>query len=571
MSELKEYVVTLKNREDLGDFYVEMESARGCDCIPEREVEITNRRPLSRNTHFMLTDEEVERLSQDPRVLAIENPNIYRMSVRPEYLVDGNFNKSNSIDTATHKNWAHYRCVNGETVLNWGNDGNPNLTETANITATGKHVDVIIIDGHIDPAHPEYAVNQDGSGGSRVVQFDWFTLNNLVSGVFDDDGAGLLTGPYQYAPYVDPSYPIDRNENGISDRTEDNNHGAHVAGTVAGNTYGWAKDANIYNISPLPTNQNNLDGLAMWDYIRAFHASKPVNSATGRRNPTICNGSYGSALTFPATFSNGDVTGPITRAVYRGVDTGVQPTGLSLGQLQANGFRTTTTITTVPYFSGSIIADIEDAIEDGIIVVGAAGNSYWNIAGVGEQDYANIYYATYNGTNYFWYTSRGSAPAATQGAICVGAASNVVNEQKAFFSNCGPRVDIYAPGQSILSSLNDGSITDPRDINYFLSKFQGTSMASPQVCGVLACALEIYPNMTPAQALEYLIEYATNNQMFDSGGGIMDSQSLQGAPNRYLFFKKERLDDGNVFPKKNYYIRPTRGCVYPRSRIRRRG
>jgi len=40
-------------------------------------------------------------------------------------------------------------------------------------------------------------------------------------------------------------------------------------------------------------------------------------------------------------------------------------------------------------------------------------------------------------------------------------------------------------------------------------------MASPQVCGVLACALEQYPRMTQAQAIQYIQSFATLNQIFE--------------------------------------------------------
>ena len=37
-----------------------------------------------------------------------------------------------------------------------------------------KDVDAVIVDGHVNPDHPEFAVNVDGTGGSRVNQFNWF-------------------------------------------------------------------------------------------------------------------------------------------------------------------------------------------------------------------------------------------------------------------------------------------------------------------------------------------------------------------------------------------------------------
>ena len=69
---LREYVVTLHNFDDLESFYTDMETEGGDLYIPSRGVDVSLRRPVSRNTHYMLTDQEAEQLRQDPRVLAVE-------------------------------------------------------------------------------------------------------------------------------------------------------------------------------------------------------------------------------------------------------------------------------------------------------------------------------------------------------------------------------------------------------------------------------------------------------------------------------------------------------------------
>jgi hypothetical protein len=97
-------------------------------------------------------------------------------------------------------------------------------------------------------------------------------------------------------------------------------------------------------------------------------------------------------------------------------------------------------------------------------------------------------------------------------------------------------------------------------------------MSSPQVCGVLTCALEIYPNMNQEKALEYLIKSSTKNgQVLDGDSQFNSGTNLLGSPNKYLFYKQERPETGKVFPKKDFFVRPTSGVVYPRTRIRRKG
>lgn len=547
---MKEYIVSLHNREDLDNFYNDMETEGGDLYIPNRAVDVTNRRTISRNTHYMLTDEEAQTVKQDPRVFAVELKELLELSIRPAYKIDnGNFDKTSSND-ASDVNWGLLRHSEITNRNNWGVDITSNVIDNLTVTASGKNIDVIIVDGHIDPNHPEFAVNSDGTGGSRVQQFNWFQ---------NDIGSG--TGTYVYAPYIDSS---------DTERTSDNNHGAHCGGTVAGNTQGWARDANIYNISPYITNPNynvnGFGGTTMWDYIRQWHNNKPINTDTGRRNPTITNNSYGSSI----RFNQGDL-GPITSVTYRGVTT-ADNAGLNIATMQANGIYTFDTTPTVPYYSTSVHTDLQDAIDDGIIIVFAAGNDYWKIDVDGGQDWDNQFIATFSGTTYLWDLHKGSGSAAYPQSIVVGALSNNDSEDKAVFSNCGPRVDIYAAGQGIQSSVHNGGVTDPRNSSYDLEKLNGTSMASPQVAGVLAILAESWPSMTQQEAKDWLINNSRTNLMYDTGAdNAVDTNSLQGSPNRILYWQNKRAAEGFTFPSINVAARPTSGNVYPRTKVRRKG
>ena len=127
--------------------------------------------------------------------------------------------------------------MNGQIIVNaqtktWGSDSS--TTELSNktlvTTASGKNVDVVIVDGHVNPDHPEFAVNVDGTGGSRVNQFNWFQYSSAL---------GYTT---------DATYTYSTSGAGTFYRPN-TNHGTHVAGTACGNTQGWARDANIYNMA----------------------------------------------------------------------------------------------------------------------------------------------------------------------------------------------------------------------------------------------------------------------------------------------------------------------------------
>jgi hypothetical protein len=564
MSELNEYIVSLRSYEELDAFYDDMESPGGNLYIPNRAVNCVNRRPVSRNTHYLLSEQEAIQLRNDPRVLAVERlPEDLGYEITPAYVqVSAKWDKSATSTDNTHRNWGLYRCTLATSPTGWSYTTSPSRSGSINIGAAGKNVDVIITDGHVDPFHPEFAVNSDGGGGSRVIQFNWFSLNPTVT--------GSSTSTYVYAPYVDATY-ADTNGNGKSDRTDDNDHGCHVAGTSCGNTQGWARSANIYNISPYATNPNFISATNLFDYIKVFHQQKAINSETGRKNPTISNNSWAYGRT--ALLSE------VTTIVYRGVP---RSGPFTVAQAQSYGLRAYLGSDGKNYYRApvrytAVEIDVADCIAAGVIVVGAAGNDYTKIDISGGTDYQN--YLMISGGLTIYY-NQGCAPTAGTGVICVGAVGPNQTEYKATFSNCGPRVDIYAPGSYIMSSLNSniqGGTYDSRNSFAYVSKYSGTSMASPQVAGLVACILEIYPSFNQAAVLKYLQDTAKYNQMTDGGGSsgamgtTIDDTALQGSVNRYLYYNRETPVDGNIFPKLNYNSRPTTGQLYPRPRIYRYG
>jgi hypothetical protein len=572
---LKEYVVTAKSMDDLESLYNDLETAGGTATIPDRAVPVYRRRPISQCTHYMLTDEEAVKLNNDSRILNVEPMELILGSIKlNSYKQTGTFSKTTYLTgmNASWKNWALLRCLEGVQRSNWGDNGTATQTATIDVGPTGKNVDVIIIDGMCGvPDHPEFAVNADGTGGTRYVQYNWYQLNSIVSSI-DDDAATLLTGNYSYSAAADVGNA---------------NHGAHTAGTACGNTQGWARDANIYQIDPV---SGTIDALIMWDYIRAFHKNKPINPATGRKNPTICNCSYGSSLTFPDA---GLGLSAVKQATRRGTTVGafgVSPyTAFTSSQLNSVGMYNTTVLGTVyanvPYYIDSNAADVTAAIAEGIIVVGAAGNESYYVDNSTGTDYNNTFIASYGAETsyYLWYQHRGTVPGSVPGAICVGAVDAGKVETKEYYSNTGDRIDIFAPGTWITSSWASSTAgswgdiaADSRNGSYYMSRDIGTSMAAPQVAGVLACILELYPNMTPAEAKAYIKYYAKTNQLTDatglsSPGWTSNTQSLQGATNRFLFMPREKQLSGATYPKVNYNVRPTSGSVYPRVKRRIRG
>ena len=75
---------------------------------------------------------------------------------------------------------------------------------------------------------------------------------------------------------------------------------------------------------------------------------------------------------------------------------------------------------------------------------------------------------------------------------------------RSYFSNFGTIVEVAAPGgdmrtsasNGILSTLNTGTTSPGSDTYAF---YQGTSMATPHVSGVLALMRSVAPAITPPQ------------------------------------------------------------------------
>ena len=101
------------------------------------------------------------------------------------------------------------------------------------------------------------------------------------------------------------------------------------------------------------------------------------------------------------------------------------------------------------------------------------------------------------------------APARVPGALTVGASD--VSNWRAYFSNYGDCVDLYAPGVNITSA---GIADDTATINK-----NGTSMAAPHVTGLVALYLETHPDATPEEVHAAVVENATPNVIEDVPSG----------------------------------------------------
>ncbi|MBI5716444.1 MAG: S8 family serine peptidase [Burkholderiales bacterium] len=152
-------------------------------------------------------------------------------------------------------------------------------------------------------------------------------------------------------------------------------------------------------------------------------------------------------------------------------------------------------------------AAINDAIAAGTTVVVAAGNSAADASGF--------------------------LPAGCNGVITV-AASDARGFLVTRYSNFGPRVDILAPGGDTQrddtgDGQNDGVLSM---VQGGYARYNGTSMASPHVAGVVALMLAARPTLTPAQVLAELKAQAMPRNATQCprpcGAGLLNARAALG-------------------------------------------
>ena len=548
----KEYIVTLHKKEDLEQFYDEMKLTN---------FPLVKKRPISRNTHYRMTAEQAETLKQDPRVLDVElaeNIKFVRRHVlnREPYVVAGDFWKNSPVATTIDPFWHQWGLLHsaGDQVqrrkTTWGD---PTATEVVNdnfeVFSNGKHVDVVIVDDPVSYDSGEWW--SPTLFQTRFVQYQWFNeLNTLVNSI-DDDSQTEPTGTIVYGDNASTA----------------NYHGNHVAGTAAGQFYGWAREANIYNIAVTdawPSGQQ-VGSLLIFDYLRAFHRAKPVNPETGFKNPTISNHSYGGIIPFSTpteTLEFSDLNGVSYRGTtYNASNPG--PSGWTEAGVEAD-FGVRFGLADYPAYSSSVRADVEDAIEEGIVIVGSAGNDNLLVASPGDQDWDN--YIIINQGSYYY--NRGSWPNTPDtGGISVGALQDHADFRRSTYSNFGPGVDVFAPGDLILSAYGNTGANDPKYAQgsaNFYQAISGTSMASPQVAGIIACQASIKERYSHQDAIGYIQNTSlTGDMTFDvAGGGLDDNTCRRGSPNAYVRLENPRPTVGYISPQ----VRDrSSGMVYPRS------
>ena len=284
--------------------------------------------------------------------------------------------------------------------------------------------------------------------------------------------------------------------NGRTSTYDDNGHGSHVAGTIAGNGYdtsgaraGIAPEAHLIGLKVLDGNGRGV----ISDVIAALEWAIANKNAYNIR---VANLSVGAAVT------ESYWTDPLTLAAKRAVDAG-------------------------------------------IVVVAAAGNLGKNK--LGQSQYGGI-------------TAPGNAPwVITVGAYSHEGTLRRNDDVMAAYSSRGPaavdfeaKPDLVAPGTGVVS------LSDPTSLFYstkyanllkgtratsykpYLS-LSGTSMAAPVVSGTIALMMQANPSLTPNMAkaiLQYTAQRKRGYNALTQGAGFLNTE---GAVELARFFKTAQV------------------------------
>ena len=325
-------------------------------------------------------------------------------------------------------------------------------------------------------------------------------------------------------------------------------HGTHCGGTAVGKNFGWATKARIFSVkvSGLEGTGDAGTGISIsnvYDCIKQWHINKEADPITGVKRPTIVNASWGYSSSIGNTFNN------ITTIVYRGTTynsgndgsfggtTHMRDTYGFYPYYASGGYR-------FPVRVSSVDTDVNECIAAGVHICIAAGNNSFKADLSTGLDYNNIVFSS-SGANGSYH--RGSSPF-SDNAFMVGCMDSTPEdesgnvEKKTGFSTTGPAVNIFAAGENIVSATSTtnkfGAPSYFDNANFRQTNISGTSMASPQVCGVGALYLQASPELTPAQ-LQNKMNNASKAILKDENNltNYGDTTDICGAENRMLFNK----------------------------------
>lgn len=539
----------------------------GCGCLKGEKQCLNSLESLPDVMVFDLTEEEIEELSKHEKIKEIHRHN---NKYGPSYTKKGQtgrptlakYNSSN--ESVSH---SLYYCQNYALKYNHTSptDGSSSITLS---TIDCSNVDVVIFDSGIDVTHPEFI---DENGNSNIVQFNWTLLKS------GDPSTGTQIVATQSADYykdVDGhgtccASLIAGKRNGFAKNAKiyslrENDWGDNTDG-FSTNTcmelmlaFQKAKKLNLHGLdSSRPT---------------IFSNSWRVGEIT--LEDTLV-GTTQNAKNYAHSFDGGKQSDGYNKCIGR--DTVIES---YMRNILNEGVH-------VVIAAGNNNTFLENSINNRVFVhYFNDENGIYAIPRTRENNNSYTQGNTYNGLEYGdgggWYTgwidtycspniglnySKDDYPAIIVGDITMvgdyGANSDhfysgsngktaynilkdIASEDKLVtdkttvmygslaepffiktsYSNYGPEVDIYAPGNGAWAALSN-QVTSPVEPTITVDGnnsnkhkfFNGTSSATPIVAGILATYLAEFPAKTPKQAREWLLQNAVRGGILESDGG----------------------------------------------------
>jgi hypothetical protein len=455
-------------------------------------------------------------------------------------------------------------------------------TDNVDYVYDGSNVDIIVQDSGILRSHPEF-LREDGTSrvydliidGPYEIDPTFFVTNNLTR-LRPDGTTGITTQAavswWNYTYYRSPQYAsagtvaVNFNYNeyrgvGVGTGTLSalgSGHGTAAASVAAGKNFGLAFRSNIWNM-PCVGESSLLYAPSIeqaYDLMKIFHQNKPVNNTLGVKKPTVINGSWGyqaAARQFQSHYTrfrqdgNGGVQFTYMNG-YNSLPADARTMVYGFNNQVSGAYRSWSSSSR----SNSTDQAGKELMDAGVIYVSAAGNNDQYV-GVGSTNPHR-----FNGCQDLWFNSNDPRTEFTGGfpmcptshrdwmnpqgigfdasvdpefhpVINVGALDDYpqwsgsigIEEQKAYYSNKGDGIDVYAPADDMLAAGSPPSgyqdylrwnVFAEFGANFYDAYFNGTSAAAPVVAGLVACYMQRFPTADARQVKTWLKTTGSGSQ-----------------------------------------------------------
>lgn len=281
--------------------------------------------------------------------------------------------------------------------------------------------------------------------------------------------------------------------------TDENGHGTHVAGIAGSKTYGVAKKTNLIAVKVLDSTGSGPISQIIAGIQWVVDDAKSNNREFSYLSSfyTILYKLEKAKEIFEVHKKKGSVL--LTHPFFHTQGINKSVANMSLGTISIGN-------STMSLAAGA-------AVDEGLFIAAAAGNSQTPVEFFSPAQYPTL---------------------------CTVAAS-ARDDARAYFSNYGNGIDLFAPGVDVLSTYNNGST----------AVLSGTSMAAPHIAGLGAYLLALEGDRDPVALCQRMQDLATKDVVTDamSPNNIVafngaDDVSLKG----FLESLVQKIDDKLSLP-----------------------